>query len=188
VLQGKGLYERIQGGLLGDGLSSLFAALATTLPNTTFSQNNGVISLTRCELSLIIIVIIIIIIIMNSLWIFLGIYLFTVCFLFCKARLSAVLRLRDVCDRSDALAGACGSFSFCNFAFLLCFCNAHACTCRCAARQAGLFAAGWLLLMGIFSKVAAFFATIPDCVLGGMTTFLFASVTISGAHTSPLTL
>jgi NCS2 family nucleobase:cation symporter-2 len=40
--------SRIQGGLLGDGLNSLFACLMTTPPNTTFSQNNGVIALTRC--------------------------------------------------------------------------------------------------------------------------------------------
>ena len=38
----------------------------------------------------------------------------------------------------------------------------------------------WLLLLGIFAKVAAFFTSIPDCVLGGMTTFLFASVLVSG--------
>ena len=91
-MQGGGLYERIQGGLLGDGLSSFVAALGTSLPNTTFSQNNGVISLTRC-----------------------------------------------------------------------------------ASRQAGLAAAGWLLLAGILAKIAAFFATIPDCVLGGMTTCALSS-------------
>lgn len=37
--------------------------------------------------------------------------------------------------------------------------------------------------MGVFSKVAAFVTTIPDCVLGGMTTFLFASVMVSGVYT-----
>lgn len=30
------------------GLTSLLSALGTSLPNTTFSQNNGVIALTRC--------------------------------------------------------------------------------------------------------------------------------------------
>ena len=40
--------SRIQGGLLADGLNSLIACLLTTPPNTTFSQNNGVIALTRC--------------------------------------------------------------------------------------------------------------------------------------------
>ncbi len=38
--------ERIRGGVLGDGLNSLLAALFNTFPNTTFSQNNGVIQLT----------------------------------------------------------------------------------------------------------------------------------------------
>jgi uric acid-xanthine permease len=99
IAQDEELYKRIQGGITGDALSSFFAALATSLPNTTFSQNNGVISLTRC-----------------------------------------------------------------------------------ASRHAGLAAAGWLFVMGIFAKIAAFITTIPDCVLGGMTTFLFASVTISGAE------
>lgn len=40
--------SRIQGGLLADGINSLIACLMTTPPNTTFSQNNGVIALTRC--------------------------------------------------------------------------------------------------------------------------------------------
>jgi len=42
------LDTRIQGGILTDGLGSLLSGLFTTLPNTTFSQNNGAISLTRC--------------------------------------------------------------------------------------------------------------------------------------------
>mmetsp|Transcript_39251 Transcript_39251/g.111119 ORF Transcript_39251/g.111119 Transcript_39251/m.111119 type:complete len:590 (-) Transcript_39251:291-2060(-) len=37
----------VQGGLLGDSVNSFFAAVAFTMPNTTFSQNNGVVSLTR---------------------------------------------------------------------------------------------------------------------------------------------
>ena len=48
LVQGEELHERVQGGLLGDGVSSLLAAACTSMPNTTFSQNNGVISLTRC--------------------------------------------------------------------------------------------------------------------------------------------
>lgn len=35
----------IQGGLTADAILSIFAALGTAMPNTTFSQNNGVISL-----------------------------------------------------------------------------------------------------------------------------------------------
>jgi hypothetical protein len=42
------LASRIQGGLLTDAIAAFFGALATSLPNTTFAQNNGVISLTRC--------------------------------------------------------------------------------------------------------------------------------------------
>jgi len=42
------LDSRIQGGILTDGVASVLSALMTVLPNTTFSQNNGVISLTRC--------------------------------------------------------------------------------------------------------------------------------------------
>ena len=40
--------KSIQGGLLSDGVCSFFAAIGTGMPNTTFSQNNGVISLTKC--------------------------------------------------------------------------------------------------------------------------------------------
>ena len=38
--------ERIKGGILGDGVNSFIAALFNTFPNTTFSQNNGVIQMT----------------------------------------------------------------------------------------------------------------------------------------------
>ena len=40
--------KRVQGGLLADGVNSFLACLFTSPPNTTFSQNNGVIALTQC--------------------------------------------------------------------------------------------------------------------------------------------
>ena len=45
-IQGKTYLRRIKGGVLGDGVNSLIAAGFNTFPNTTFSQNNGVIQLT----------------------------------------------------------------------------------------------------------------------------------------------
>ncbi|KAI5195783.1 purine permease [Aureobasidium subglaciale] len=53
---------------------------------------------------------------------------------------------------------------------------------RCANRKAGYAACFWLLIMGIFSKFAAALVAIPSAVLGGMTTFLFASVATSGVR------
>ena len=42
-----GVYlRRIKGGVLGDGINSLIAAVLNTFPTTTFSQNNGVIQMT----------------------------------------------------------------------------------------------------------------------------------------------
>jgi xanthine permease XanP len=38
--------KRIKGGVLGDGVNSALAAIFNTFPNTTFSQNNGVIQMT----------------------------------------------------------------------------------------------------------------------------------------------
>lgn len=38
--------KRIKGGVLGDGINSGIAAIFNTFPNTTFSQNNGVIQMT----------------------------------------------------------------------------------------------------------------------------------------------
>ncbi|KZZ43283.1 xanthine permease XanP [Thalassolituus sp. HI0120] len=38
--------QRIRGGVLADGFNSMIAAVFNTFPNTTFSQNNGVIQLT----------------------------------------------------------------------------------------------------------------------------------------------
>lgn len=91
------LDSRIQGGLLADGIASLLSALFTVLPNTTFSQNNGVISLTRC-----------------------------------------------------------------------------------ANKRAGYCCCGFLVSFGIIAKIAAIIASIPYCVLGGMTTFLFVNIVVSG--------
>ena len=92
------LDSRIQGGLLADGIASFLSALMTVLPNTTFSQNNGVIALTRC-----------------------------------------------------------------------------------ANRRAGYCCCLFLFLFGVIAKIAAIIASIPDCVLGGMTCFLFVNIVVSGA-------
>jgi uracil-xanthine permease len=51
---------------------------------------------------------------------------------------------------------------------------------RCANRKAGYAACFFLIVMGVFSKFAAALVAIPASVLGGMTTFLFSSVAISG--------
>ena len=51
---------------------------------------------------------------------------------------------------------------------------------RCANRKAGYCACFFLLIMGIFSKFAAALVAIPASVLGGMTTFLFSAVAVSG--------
>ena len=49
-----------------------------------------------------------------------------------------------------------------------------------ASRKAGYACAVWMLLYGIFGKFGAFFNIIPQPVLGGMSTFLFANIAISG--------
>lgn len=45
-VEGDVYIERVKGGVLGDGVNSAIAAIFNTFPNTTFSQNNGVIQLT----------------------------------------------------------------------------------------------------------------------------------------------
>jgi uric acid-xanthine permease len=40
--------RHVQGGLTVDGLWSILSCLMTSMPNTTFSQNSGIIVLTRC--------------------------------------------------------------------------------------------------------------------------------------------
>lgn len=47
-ITGETFEQRCQGGLLADGLSGIFSGLATSLGVVTFSQNNGVIAVTRC--------------------------------------------------------------------------------------------------------------------------------------------
>ena len=51
---------------------------------------------------------------------------------------------------------------------------------RCANRSAGYCCCLFLLLAGIFAKFAAALVAIPAPVLGGMTTFLFCAVAVSG--------
>ena len=51
---------------------------------------------------------------------------------------------------------------------------------RCANRKAGYANCFWLIIMGIFAKFAAALVAIPSSVLGGMTTFLFTAVAVSG--------
>mmetsp|Transcript_33222 Transcript_33222/g.48777 ORF Transcript_33222/g.48777 Transcript_33222/m.48777 type:complete len:583 (-) Transcript_33222:111-1859(-) len=97
--------ESIQGGLTSDAVSSILSGLFTSMPNTTFSQNNGVIALTNC-----------------------------------------------------------------------------------ASRRAGYACGFWLILMGIFGKVAGVITSIPDCVIGGMTIFLFSNVLVSGVSLAASTL
>lgn len=45
-IKGEVYMKRIKGGILGDGVNSAIAAVFNTFPNTTFSQNNGVIQMT----------------------------------------------------------------------------------------------------------------------------------------------
>jgi NCS2 family nucleobase:cation symporter-2 len=97
AVEGPTFDSRIQGGVLGNGITCLVAGLMTISPMSVFAQNNGVIALTKC-----------------------------------------------------------------------------------ANRTAGFCCCFFLIIMGIFSKFAAALVAIPSAVLGGMTTFLFSSVAISG--------
>ena len=45
-ITGKPFQQRLQGGIVADGLSCVLAAVFSAFPNTTFAQNNGVIQMT----------------------------------------------------------------------------------------------------------------------------------------------
>ncbi|MEO1081264.1 MAG: nucleobase:cation symporter-2 family protein [Pseudomonadota bacterium] len=45
-IEGRQYLQRIRGGVLADGINSMIAAVLNSFPNTTFSQNTGVIQLT----------------------------------------------------------------------------------------------------------------------------------------------
>ncbi|KAK0725289.1 permease family-domain-containing protein [Lasiosphaeris hirsuta] len=51
---------------------------------------------------------------------------------------------------------------------------------RCANRMAGYCCCMFLIIMGVFAKFAAALVSIPAPVIGGMTTFLFCAVAVSG--------
>jgi uric acid-xanthine permease len=94
---GKEFDSSIQGALTADSFCGTLATLGTSMPNTTFAQNNGVIAMTKC-----------------------------------------------------------------------------------ASRRAGFACGGWLIFFGVFSKISGLITSIPDCVIGGMTIFLFSNVIVSG--------
>jgi xanthine/uracil permease len=49
-----------------------------------------------------------------------------------------------------------------------------------ASRHAGYAGAGWLFLFGLIGKFGGLVLSIPQCVLGGATSFLFACVLVAG--------
>ena len=49
-----------------------------------------------------------------------------------------------------------------------------------ASRRAGYACGVWMILYGIFGPVGAFFTSIPAPVLGGMSTFLFCNIAVTG--------
>jgi uracil-xanthine permease len=51
---------------------------------------------------------------------------------------------------------------------------------RVANRQAGYWCCGFLLLFGIIGKISGAVLAIPNSILGGVTTFLFATVAVAG--------
>ncbi|KAJ7234922.1 xanthine/uracil permease [Mycena rebaudengoi] len=51
---------------------------------------------------------------------------------------------------------------------------------RCANRAAGRWCCVFLILFGVLGKISGALLAIPNSVLGGVTTFLFASVAVSG--------
>lgn len=97
AIEGPEFDSRIQGALLATGLGSVVGNMMTLMPQTSFTQNTGVIAMTQV-----------------------------------------------------------------------------------ASRHAGFFACFWLILMGVIGKFSAAIVAIPKAVIGGMTTFLFTSVLLSG--------
>ncbi|KAF2090426.1 putative purine permease [Saccharata proteae CBS 121410] len=96
-IEGTAFNSRVQGGILCDGLGSLFSVLGTAGPMVGQAGNNGVIVLTGC-----------------------------------------------------------------------------------ASRRAGWCASAFLILMGIFGKFGAVFASMPPSVLGGMQVFLYSTIAVAG--------
>ncbi|CAH6722227.1 putative purine permease [[Candida] jaroonii] len=96
-VEGEAYESRVQGGVLADGLNGVLSGLMTMTPFSTFAQNNGVISVTKC-----------------------------------------------------------------------------------ASRSAGYWCCFFLIVMGVFAKFGGVILSIAKPVLGGMTSFLFCSVAVSG--------
>ncbi|KAF4983943.1 hypothetical protein FZEAL_768 [Fusarium zealandicum] len=81
---------------------------------------------------------------------------------------------------SDGLAGCIGALMTMTPMSVFAQNNGVIVLTRCANRKAGLACAMFLVIMGVFTKFAASLIAIPPAVLGGMTTFLFSAVAVSG--------
>ncbi|KAM5350608.1 hypothetical protein ACJ41O_007113 [Fusarium nematophilum] len=81
---------------------------------------------------------------------------------------------------SDGLAGCIGALMTMTPMSVFAQNNGVIVLTRCANRKAGLACAMFLVIMGVFTKFAASLIAIPSAVLGGMTTFLFSAVAVSG--------
>ena len=57
-----------------------------------------------------------------------------------------------------------------------------------ASRQSGYWCCFWLILFGILGKIAGCIRAIPSSVIGGVTSFLFMSVAVSGLSVLSLSL
>ena len=81
---------------------------------------------------------------------------------------------------SDAFAGIVGPL--CTMTPMSTFAqnNGIIATSKAASNSIGYYCVFFLLVMGIFAKFAAAIVAIPASVIGGMTTFLFTSVSVSG--------
>ncbi|KAF9063594.1 xanthine/uracil permease [Rhodocollybia butyracea] len=53
---------------------------------------------------------------------------------------------------------------------------------RCANRVAGRWCCAFLILFGVLGKISGVFLAIPNPIIGAVTTFLFASVAVSGVR------
>lgn len=151
-VEGKLFDSRIQGGVLADGFNGLLAGLCTITPMSTFAQvRNSTLALSLTEP------------VEQSVKIYGP---FKEHYLLPNPRSSAstpslsqkfILILTPSSQNNGVIALT-----------------------RCANRSAGYAACFFLIIMGIFSKFAASLVAIPASVLGGLTTFLFASVAVSG--------
>ena len=150
--------KELSGGVMCDGLGSSLAALFGVLPNTSFSQNVGLVTMTK---------------VVNRMALACGAGVLILCGLFPKLAALISIMPQSVLGGAAVMMFSSIVVSFSQNVGLVTMTKV-------VNRMALACGAGVLILCGLFPKLAALISIMPQSVLGGAAVMMFSSIVVSG--------